>query len=92
MAAERSAAARSPGWRDRPGDDRAQVPRQKQGGLHAAAKVSKSPGQSALAGTGNARQPVTSGNNPAQSAIGSWNLVIGFGFIIAGVALATKWR
>ena len=35
---------------------------------------------------------VTSGNNPAQSAIGSWNLVIGFGFIIAGVALATKWR
>jgi len=35
---------------------------------------------------------VTSGNNPAQSVIGSWNLVIGFGFIIAGVALATKWR
>ena len=28
----------------------------------------------------------------AQSAIGSWNLVIGFGFIISGVALATKWR
>ena len=34
---------------------------------------------------------VTSGNNPAQSAIGSWNLVLGFAFIIAGVALATKW-
>jgi len=35
---------------------------------------------------------VTNGSNPAQSAIGSWNLVIGFGFIISGVALATKWR
>jgi hypothetical protein len=35
---------------------------------------------------------ITGGTNPAQSAIGSWNLVLGFGFIIAGVALATKWR
>jgi hypothetical protein len=35
---------------------------------------------------------ITGGSNPAQSAIGSWNLVIGFGFIITGVALATKWR
>ncbi len=35
---------------------------------------------------------ITGGTNTAQSAIGSWNLVIGFGFIITGVALATKWR
>ena len=35
---------------------------------------------------------ITGGGNPAQSAIGSWNLVIGFGFIIGGVVLATKWR
>jgi hypothetical protein len=35
---------------------------------------------------------VTTGNNPVQSALGSWNLVLGFAFIIAGVALATKWR
>jgi hypothetical protein len=35
---------------------------------------------------------VTSGSNPLQSAIGAWNLVVGFAFIIAGVGLATKWR
>ncbi len=35
---------------------------------------------------------ITGGTNPAQSAIGSWNLVVGFGFIIGGVVLATKWR
>jgi hypothetical protein len=35
---------------------------------------------------------VTSGNNPVQSPMGSWNLVIGFACIIAGVSLATKWR
>jgi Cell division protein CrgA len=35
---------------------------------------------------------VTSGSNPLQSALGSWNLVVGFVFIIAGVSLATKWR
>ena len=26
------------------------------------------------------------------SALGDWNLVVGFGFIIAGVVLSTKWR
>jgi hypothetical protein len=35
---------------------------------------------------------VTGGNNPLQTAIGSWNLVLGFVFIIFGVGLATKWR
>jgi hypothetical protein len=35
---------------------------------------------------------VTSGSNPLQSPLGSWNLVVGFAFIIAGVSLATKWR
>ena len=35
---------------------------------------------------------VTGGTNPLQSWAGAWNLVIGFVFIIVGVALATKWR
>jgi Cell division protein CrgA len=35
---------------------------------------------------------VTGGTTPVQSALGDWNLVIGFGFIIAGVALSTRWR
>ena len=35
---------------------------------------------------------VTSGSTPLQDSIGAWNLVIGFGFIIAGVGLSTKWR
>ncbi len=26
------------------------------------------------------------------SALGAWNLVVGFGFIIAGLGLATRWR
>lgn len=34
---------------------------------------------------------VTSGSLPI-SALASWNLVVGFGFIIAGVVLSTKWR
>ncbi len=34
---------------------------------------------------------VTSGSIPV-SAIGDWNLVVGFGFIIGGVTLSTKWR
>ena len=33
---------------------------------------------------------ITGGTTPVQSALGDWNLVIGFGFIIAGVALSTK--
>jgi hypothetical protein len=35
---------------------------------------------------------VTNGSTPLQDSIGNWNLVIGFGFIIAGVGLSTKWR
>lgn len=34
---------------------------------------------------------VTQGSLPI-SALGDWNLVVGFGFIIAGVVLSTKWR
>jgi hypothetical protein len=25
-------------------------------------------------------------------ALGAWNLVVGFGFLVAGVVLSTKWR
>jgi hypothetical protein len=35
---------------------------------------------------------ITSGSFPGMSALGSWNLVVGFVFIIGGVALATTWR
>jgi hypothetical protein len=35
---------------------------------------------------------LSQGSIPGLSALGAWNLVIGFGFIIAGVALATRWR
>jgi hypothetical protein len=35
---------------------------------------------------------ITSGSFPGMHALGSWNLVVGFAFIIAGVALATTWR
>jgi Cell division protein CrgA len=35
---------------------------------------------------------VTSGSTPIQSAIGNWNLAIGFALIIGGVLLSTKWR
>jgi len=35
---------------------------------------------------------VTSGSTPLQDSLGAWNLVIGFGAIIAGVGLSTKWR
>jgi len=35
---------------------------------------------------------VTSGSTPLQDSIGDWNLVLGFGFIIIGVGLSTKWR
>jgi hypothetical protein len=35
---------------------------------------------------------ITSGGTPLQNSIGAWNLVIGFGFIVAGVGLSTKWR
>ena len=29
---------------------------------------------------------------PGISALGSWNLVVGFAFIIGGVTLSTRWR
>jgi hypothetical protein len=34
----------------------------------------------------------TQGSIPGMSTIGAWNLVIGFAFIIGGVALSTTWR
>ena len=33
---------------------------------------------------------ITGGTTPVQSALGDWNLVVGFGFIIGGVVLSTK--
>jgi hypothetical protein len=35
---------------------------------------------------------ITGGTVPGMRALGDWNLVIGFGFIIIGVGLSTKWR
>ena len=35
---------------------------------------------------------VTQGSVPGMSALGTWNLVVGFVFIIAGVTLSTRWR
>jgi hypothetical protein len=35
---------------------------------------------------------ISGGTLPGQSALGDWNLVLGFGFIIVGVGLSTKWR
>ena len=35
---------------------------------------------------------ITQGSFPGMSALGSWNLVAGFAFIIVGVGLATRWR
>ncbi len=32
------------------------------------------------------------GGLPGVSDIGNWNLLVGFGFIIAGFALSTQWR
>ena len=32
------------------------------------------------------------GGLPTVSEIGNWNLLVGFGFIIAGFALSTQWR
>jgi hypothetical protein len=34
---------------------------------------------------------VTQGSLPI-SALSDWNLIVGFGFIISGVVLSTKWR
>jgi Cell division protein CrgA len=35
---------------------------------------------------------ITQGSFPGMSALGAWNLVVGFTLIVAGVALATTWR
>ena len=35
---------------------------------------------------------ISSGNTPLQSALGAWNLLVGFALIIVGVGLSTKWR
>ena len=35
---------------------------------------------------------LSQGSIPGLSALGAWNLVIGFVFIIVGVTLATRWR
>ena len=35
---------------------------------------------------------VTGGSVPGLRTLGTWNLVVGFGFIIFGVALSTRWR
>jgi hypothetical protein len=35
---------------------------------------------------------VTQGSFPGMPTLGSWNLVVGFAFIITGVGLATRWR
>jgi hypothetical protein len=35
---------------------------------------------------------VTGGTTPVQSALGDWNVVLGFGCIITGVVLSTKWH
>ena len=34
----------------------------------------------------------TGTNVPGMSTLSNWNLLIGFAFIIVGVALATRWR
>jgi len=35
---------------------------------------------------------VSSGSIPGMRALGAWNLVVGFAFIIAGVTLSTRWH
>jgi hypothetical protein len=35
---------------------------------------------------------VTQGSFPGMSALGSWNLVVGFALVISGVTLSTRWR
>jgi hypothetical protein len=35
---------------------------------------------------------ITQGSMPGLVSLGDWNLVIGFGFIISGVVLSTRWR
>jgi Cell division protein CrgA len=35
---------------------------------------------------------ITQGSVAGMSALGAWNLVVGFAFIIAGVVLSTRWH
>ena len=35
---------------------------------------------------------ITNGTVAGMSALGDWNMVIGFALIIGGVVLATRWR
>ena len=35
---------------------------------------------------------ITQNSIPGMSALGNWNLVIGFALVIGGVTLATRWR
>ena len=35
---------------------------------------------------------ITQGDMPLAADLGNWNLLVGFGFIIAGFALSTQWR
>lgn len=35
---------------------------------------------------------ITGGDLPVMRSVGNWNLVVGFGFIIGGVVLSTRWR
>jgi hypothetical protein len=35
---------------------------------------------------------ISNGSTPLQSALGAWNLLVGFALIIVGVGLSTKWR
>ena len=35
---------------------------------------------------------MSNGSIPGMSALGAWNLLLGFAFIIAGVTLSTRWR
>ena len=35
---------------------------------------------------------ITQNSVPGLSALGNWNLVIGFALVIGGVLLATRWR
>ena len=35
---------------------------------------------------------VTANGVPGMSALGNWNLVIGFGLVVGGLILATTWR
>lgn len=35
---------------------------------------------------------ITTGTAPGMSYLGNWNLLVGFGFIIVGFVLSTRWR